>query len=116
MSICICNKNCFILILIAYKQLQRYPLSMSMDKNDKFFWSKVVTKILKAELAKRAIDYPALVARLNTINVNISVEDLRGRMSRGTFSAILFIQCLRAIGVTQLSIEESFFEDLNKVK
>jgi hypothetical protein len=79
-------------------------------QNDKNYWSKVVTKILKVELAKRGIDYPSLVAKLCEINVNINVEDLRGRMSRGTFSAALFIQCLRAIGVTSLPIEESYFE------
>ncbi len=75
-------------------------------------WSKIVTKILKAELAKRDIDYPTLVAKLNEMEVNISVEDLRGRMSRGTFSAILFVQCLKAIGVSNLSLEESYFEQL----
>ncbi len=47
---------------------------------------------------------------MHGINVDISVEDLRGRMSRGTFSAALFIQCLRATGVTSLPIEESYFE------
>lgn len=79
-----------------------------MDE-DKAYWSKIVTKILKAELAKRGVDYPTLVNKLYEININISVEDLRGRMSRGTFSAALFIQCLRAIGVTNLLLEESFF-------
>ena len=79
-----------------------------MDDN-KAYWSKIVTKILKAELAKRGVDYPTLVVKLQEINVNISVEDLRGRMSRGTFSAALFIQCLRAIGVANLPLEESFF-------
>ena len=79
-----------------------------MDDN-KEYWPKIVTKILKAELAKRGVDYPTLVIKLQEINVNISVEDLRGRMSRGTFSAALFIQCLRAIGVTNLSLEDSFF-------
>ncbi len=79
-------------------------------QEDKNYWAKVVTKILKAELAKRDIDYPTLTAKLHEINVNISVEDLRGRMSRGTFSAALFIQCLRAIGVTNLPVEESYFE------
>lgn len=78
-------------------------------RNDKDYWAKIVTKILKAELAKRGIDYPTLVNKLREINVVISVEDLRGRMSRGTFSAILFMQCLRAIGVTNLPIEESIF-------
>ena len=79
-------------------------------QDEKGYWSKIVTKILKAELAKRDIDYPTLVAKLSEIKVNISVVDLRGRMSRGTFSAALFIQCLRAIGVTSLPIEESYFE------
>jgi hypothetical protein len=77
--------------------------------NNEKNWPKIVSRILKAELAKRAIDYPALVLKLHTIDVNISVEDLRGRMSRGTFSAALFIQCLRATGVTNLPLDESFF-------
>ena len=80
-----------------------------MDDN-KSYWAKIVTKILKAELAKRGIDYPTLVTKLHEIKVSISVEDLRGRMSRGTFSAALFIQCLKAIGVTNLPLEESFFD------
>lgn len=78
--------------------------------DDKMYWSKIVTKILKAELAKRGIDYPTLTTKLHEINVDISVEDLRGRMSRGTFSAALFIQCLKAIGVTSLPLEESYFD------
>ena len=77
--------------------------------NDKQYWTKIVTKILKAELAKRDVDYPSLVDKLREIGVDISVEDLRGRMSRGTFSAVLFVQCLRAIGVNNLLLEESFF-------
>lgn len=78
--------------------------------DDKTYWSKIVTKILKAELAKRGIDYPTLITKLHEINVDISVEDLRGRMSRGTFSAALFIQCLKVIGVTSLPLEESYFD------
>lgn len=77
---------------------------------DKAYWAKIVPKILKAELAKRGIDYPMLIKKLSEINVAISVEDLRGRMSRGTFSAILLIQCLKAIGVKNLALEDSYFE------
>ncbi len=77
---------------------------------DKVYWAKIVPKILKTELAKRGIDYPTLIKKLSEINVSISVEDLRGRMSRGTFSAILLIQCLKAIGVKNLVLEDSYFE------
>lgn len=79
-------------------------------KSDKAYWAKIVTKTLKAELAKRGLGYPDLVKKLQDIEVTITVEDLRGRMSRGTFSAILFMQCLRAIGVTNLPLEESIFK------
>ena len=41
-----------------------------MDDN-KAYWSKIVTKILKAELAKRGVGYPTLVVKLQEINVNI---------------------------------------------
>lgn len=78
--------------------------------DDKGYWSKIVTKIIKVELAKRGVDYPTLVKKLHEINIDISVEDLRGRMSRGTFSAALFVQCLRALGVSNLPIEESYFD------
>lgn len=81
-----------------------------MMSKEKDYWAKIVTKMLKAELAKRGIDYPTLVNKLEEINVIISVEDLRGRMSRGTFSAILFVQCLRAIGLKNLPLDDSFFE------
>jgi len=79
-------------------------------QDEKKYWPKIVTKILKAELAKRDIDYQTLVTKLSEIKVDISVIDLRGRMSRGTFSAALFIQCLKAIGVKNLVLEESYFD------
>ena len=54
-------------------------------------------KILKSALAKRGVDYPTLIKKLSKIKVSISAKDLRGRMSRGIFSVILLIQCLKVI-------------------
>jgi hypothetical protein len=88
-------------------------LAMTETKSQ---WAKVASQIIKAELAKRSIDYPGLVSKLGEIEVEISVEDLRGRMSRGTFSAVLFIQCLRAIGVKNLPLDDIFFESINELK
>lgn len=79
--------------------------------NEKIQWPKIVSKILRAEMAKRGMSYEELVTKLETIGVLIQVGDLRGRVSRGTFSAILFIQCLRALGVKNLLIEDSYFEN-----
>ncbi len=74
------------------------------------YWSKIPSKIFKVELSKRDLKYPDLVEKLKQLNIEINVDDLRGRMSRGTFGAIFFIQCLRAIGVKELLLEESYFD------
>lgn len=79
--------------------------------SEKIQWPKIVSKILRTEMAKRGISYEELVIKLETIGVLIQVGDLRGRVSRGTFSATLFIQCLRALGVKNLLIEDSYFEN-----
>lgn len=97
------------LIVLLYFKMHINNHDGAVMEHDKAYWSKVVTKVLKAELAKRDISYPTLVSKLNELDIHINVEDLRGRMSRGTFSAILFVQCLRAIGVTKLSLEEEYF-------
>ncbi|MFA6038107.1 MAG: DUF6471 domain-containing protein [Legionellales bacterium] len=84
-------------------------------KDNNAQWGKIVSKIIKAELAKRGINYPELVERLNAQGISdIKVDDLRARLSRGNFSAALFIQCLRAIGVVNLSLENSLFEESSK--
>lgn len=77
----------------------------------KVYWAKIPPKILKTELAKRDMTYIELVKKLQDIGVEIKVEDLRGRLARGTFSAMLFIQCLRAIDVKNLPIEDSLFDN-----
>jgi Domain of unknown function (DUF6471) len=82
-------------------------------ERDKKYWQLVVSKILKAELAKRNIGYIQLVQNLNAMGVNIKVEDLRARISRGNFSATLLIQCLKAIQLKNLPLEESIFEHVD---
>jgi Domain of unknown function (DUF6471) len=84
-------------------------IGVDMDQ-DKPYWAKIVSKILKTELAKRDMGYSELVERLKSLDVHVKVEDVRGRVSRGNFSAMLFVQCLRAIGVKNLQLEDSFFE------
>jgi len=73
-------------------------------------WAKIISRIVRAEMVKRDISYLELAKKLNEIKVPISSDDLRSRVSRGTFSAILFVQCMRVLGVKNLSFDESFFE------
>jgi hypothetical protein len=79
--------------------------------------SKIASKILKAEMAKRGLSFSDLIEKLAAEqNVHLQVTDLRARTSRGTFSALLFIQCLRAMGVKTLTLDDSYFDEVDSVE
>lgn len=54
--------------------------------------------ILKAELKRRNMTYADLVANLSKMDVNETEANIRNKISRGTFTAAFFLQCLLAIG------------------
>lgn len=74
-------------------------------------WVGIAIKILKTELVKHDLNYPELQKKLEAIGVIESVEVIRNKMMLGTFSAIFFLQCLHAMGVDDIHLDASFFED-----
>ncbi len=78
--------------------------------SDLDYWYTISSKMLRTEMAKRKITYEDLVNKLQAIGVQINGGNLRVRVSKGAFSAALLIQCLRAMGIKSLSIEDSYFE------
>jgi hypothetical protein len=79
----------------------------------KKFWTKVVLKILKAELAKRDLTYSDLKDKLEKIGIKESEANIKNKLSRGTFSAIFFLQCLRAMEVQTLFFDDAVFAKKN---
>jgi hypothetical protein len=63
--------------------------------------------LLKAELKRRNMTYASLVSRLNDIGVKEDEHNLRNKVARGKFTAAFFLQCLVAIGVQTLRLEDS---------
>ncbi len=63
-----------------------------------------VKGILKAELKRRGMTYGDLVARLAAHGVTESEANLRNKISRGSFTAAFFLQCLIAIGCEHIQI------------
>lgn len=84
---------------------------MSQSKK---FWAKAVLKILKTEIAKRDITYSELKNKLAFLDIEETESNIKNKLSRGTFSAIFFIQCLRAMNIQTLSIDEAIFEKKEK--
>jgi hypothetical protein len=74
-----------------------------MPKNPKD-WEDQVKGLLKAELKRRNISYAELVGKLADIGVMDSEPNVRNKLSRGKFTAVFLIQCLEAIGATELRI------------
>lgn len=54
-------------------------------------------------MARRGITYEQLAQRLAEIGVHDTAVNIRNKVARGGFSAVFFIQCLRAIDVKNIS-------------
>ena len=67
-------------------------------------WEARVKAMLKAELKRRNVSYLQLVEKLAEIGVMDSEPNVRNKLSRGKFTAVFLIQCLEAIGVSDLRL------------
>lgn len=73
---------------------------------DETVWEEEAKRILKAELARHGLTYKALVARLEAIGVKDEERAISNRISRGKFAFTFFLQCMRAIGVTEVDLRQ----------
>lgn len=69
-------------------------------------WVAYTKGMLKAEMKRRNLTYAQLVERLAAIGVKDSDANLRNKISRGGFTGAFLIQCLIAMGVTVLRLED----------
>jgi hypothetical protein len=67
-------------------------------------WEVRVKGILKAELKRRSLTYVQLVEKLAAIGVHETERNLRNKIARGSFTAVFFVQCLHAIGATEVRL------------
>jgi len=69
-------------------------------------WNNKVKRLLKAELVKRGISTSDLVSLLKRHGIEETKSSIDSKISRGTFSACFFVQCLFVIGCHKIEIEE----------
>lgn len=67
-------------------------------------YEEKVKNLLKGELKRRGVTYGQLVERLAAIGVVDSERNLNNKISRGGFSGAFLLQCLDAIGVTEVRL------------
>lgn len=69
-------------------------------------WNKKVKRILKSELVKRGLSTDDLTTLLNENGCTETKSSVDSKISRGTFSASFFMQCLYVIGCTKIEIQD----------
>ncbi len=69
-------------------------------------WTAYTKGLLRAEMTRRQLSYRDLVAKLDAIGIRETEANLRNKISRGGFTGAFLIQCLVAMGVTNLRLED----------
>ncbi len=68
-------------------------------------WHAEVKALLKAELKRRNVSYRELAERLERLGVSETEQNIANKISRGGFSAVFFVQCLRAVGAREVRLD-----------
>lgn len=68
-------------------------------------WQARVKGLLKSELKRKNIGYRELAERLAAMGVHDSERNIANKISRGGFTAVFLLQCLTAVGSTQLRLD-----------
>ncbi len=64
----------------------------------------LAANILKAELKRKGVTYSQLVEKLAAIGVDEKEVNIRNKLSGGKFTAAFLLQCLTAIGATEMRL------------
>ena len=67
-------------------------------------WDAMAASTLKAELKRNGVTYSKLVEMLEAIGISEKEANVANKLSRGKFSAAFMLQCLTAIGVTEVRL------------
>ncbi|MCD6212153.1 MAG: hypothetical protein J7J02_04130 [Sulfurovum sp.] len=62
--------------------------------------------IIKSELKRKDLHVKDLVALLKSFDEHLTESSFNNKMSRGGFSAVFFMKCMKALEIKTLKIED----------
>jgi hypothetical protein len=68
-------------------------------------WSEKAANKLKAELRLSGVGYDELVARLAQIGVEDTYKGVANKITRGRFTFVFFLQCMKALEKDEVRLE-----------
>src|SRR5258708_20407824 len=69
-------------------------------------WADKAKRLLRAEMVKRGVSYEQLAERLHDMGIEETPVNIRNKVARGKFMASFLLQCLSAIGVQVVRLED----------
>jgi hypothetical protein len=67
-------------------------------------WQNDARRIVRVELVRRGLTYQQLAERLEALGVEETERSIANKMSRGTFSFVFVLQCMKAIGADSITV------------
>jgi hypothetical protein len=68
-------------------------------------WGRAARTILRTEMTRREMSYDDLVEKLAAIGTVETAANLRNKVSRASFSAGFFLECMKAMGVKSILLD-----------
>lgn len=69
-------------------------------------WTLRAKNLLKAELKRRGVSYRELAEKLTAMGIPETERNIANKISRGGFTGAFLIQCLTAVGASNLRLED----------
>jgi hypothetical protein len=69
-------------------------------------WAERAKNLLKAELKRRGVGYRELAEKLSAMGIPETERNIANKISRGGFTAAFLLQCLKAVGCSNLRLED----------
>lgn len=77
-------------------------------------WEEMVKNILRAQMMLEGVSYAALAERLAAFGITDNELNLRNKVGRGRFTAVFFMQCMKALGADRIKMPASVEEAAKK--
>ncbi len=74
----------------------------TQTENDMTDWNEQARLKLREILLRKKISYKKLVVLLADVDVVETERAIQGKMARGTFSFAFFLQCMKALGISNV--------------
>jgi hypothetical protein len=70
-------------------------------------WEEMVKNMLRGQMMHHGVSYATLAERLAAFGITDNELNLRNKVSRGRFTAVFFMQCMKALNVEWLNVPAS---------